>query len=52
MLDFLDRIPQRAPFLFIDQVLDRGDKKIVTLKKFTGEEDFFKGHFPGNPIKP
>jgi 3-hydroxyacyl-[acyl-carrier-protein] dehydratase len=52
MLDFLDRIPQRPPFLFIDQVIDRTEKKIITQKKITGEEDFFKGHFPGNPILP
>jgi 3-hydroxymyristoyl/3-hydroxydecanoyl-(acyl carrier protein) dehydratase len=33
MLDFLDRIPQRPPFLFIDQVIDRTEKKIITQKK-------------------
>ncbi len=52
MLDFLDRIPQRPPFLFIDTVIDRVENRIVTQKKITGDEDFFKGHFPGNPILP
>lgn len=47
-----DLIPQRAPFLFVDKVLDRTETKIVTSLKLTGEEDFFKGHFPGNPIMP
>lgn len=51
-----DLIPQREPFLFVDEVLDfsdgDGNTKIKTTLKLTGEEDFFKGHFPGNPIMP
>lgn len=47
-----DLIPQRAPFLFVDEVLDLLDNKITTKFKVTGEEDFFKGHFPGRPIMP
>jgi 3-hydroxyacyl-[acyl-carrier-protein] dehydratase len=27
-------------------------RKLSLKKKITGEEDFFKGHFPGNPILP
>lgn len=45
-------IPQRAPFLFVDKIIDRSEKSIKTSLKLTGEEDFFKGHFPGNPIMP
>lgn len=45
-------IPQRPPFLFVDRVLERSDKLIKTTLTLTGEEDFFKGHFPGNPIMP
>tara|TARA_R110000868_G_scaffold75979_14_gene218962 strand:- start:5093 stop:5503 length:411 start_codon:yes stop_codon:yes gene_type:complete len=45
-------IPQRAPFLFVDQIIERLDKKILTNYKVTGNEDFFKGHFPGNPVMP
>ena len=45
-------IPQREPFLFVDKILERGENKITTSLKLTGEEDFFKGHFPGNPIMP
>lgn len=45
-------IPQRPPFLFVDKIIDRSDNKITTTLKLTGEEDFFKGHFPGNPIMP
>ena len=45
-------IPQREPFLFVDKIIERGEGKIITSLKLTGEEDFFKGHFPGNPIMP
>lgn len=47
-----DLIPQRPPFLFVDRIVERSENKILTALKLTGEEDFFKGHFPGNPIMP
>lgn len=45
-------IPQRPPFLFVDKIISMDEKKISTTLKLSGEEDFFKGHFPGNPIMP
>jgi phytoene dehydrogenase-like protein/3-hydroxymyristoyl/3-hydroxydecanoyl-(acyl carrier protein) dehydratase len=48
----IDLIPQRPPFLFVDEILSREENKITTKKTLTGEEDFFKGHFPGMPIMP
>lgn len=51
-INILDHIPQRSPFLFIDEVKDQGENFIKTSKKLTGDEDFFKGHFPGNPVMP
>lgn len=50
--DIKDLIPQRPPFLFVDKITDLDEKKISTSLSLTGEEDFFKGHFPGNPIMP
>lgn len=50
--EITDLIPQRPPFLFVDKIIERSEKKIMTTLKLTGEEDFFKGHFPGNPIMP
>lgn len=47
-----DLIPQRPPFLFVDKVVERSEKNIKTVFNVTGDEDFFKGHFPGNPIMP
>ena len=48
----LDHIPQRDPFLFIEEIVEHTSERIVTSKKLTGEEDFFKGHFPGRPVFP
>ena len=45
-------IPQRPPFLFVDKIIERLDTKILTSYEVKGTEDFFKGHFPGNPIMP
>ena len=53
MLDtILANIPQREPFLFIEKIVDRSENTITTSKKLTGDEDFFRGHFPGAPVFP
>lgn len=45
-------IPHRYPFLLVDRVIEIEDKRIKTLKNVTANEEFFNGHFPGNPIMP
>lgn len=52
--DVTSHLPQRPPFLFVDKILefDGPGKKLRTEKYLTGKEDFFQGHFPGNPIMP
>ena len=45
-------IPHRYPFLLVDRVLELEEKRIVTLKNVTVNEEFFNGHFPGTPIMP
>src|SRR5260221_14725034 len=46
-------LPHRPPFIFIDEVekLEAG-LQAEARKQFGGEEPFFQGHFPGNPIVP
>lgn len=48
----LAHIPQRPPFLFLDGLVDETKERVTTFKQLTGDEDFFKGHFPGNPVMP
>lgn len=46
-------IPHREPFLFVDEVLEfEPYKRILAVKTFPKEEEFFKGHFPGHPVVP
>jgi 3-hydroxyacyl-[acyl-carrier-protein] dehydratase len=46
-------LPHREPFLFIDGVVEiEPGVRILAVKRFRPEEEFFKGHFPGNPIVP
>jgi 3-hydroxyacyl-[acyl-carrier-protein] dehydratase len=46
-------IPHRDPFLLIDEILEVEEgTKAVGIKNVTGDEDFFKGHFPGYPVMP
>ena len=47
-----DAIPHREPFLLVDEIVERTDSRIVCQKTFSGEEDFFRGHYPGRPIVP
>ncbi|MGB2578452.1 3-hydroxymyristoyl/3-hydroxydecanoyl-(acyl carrier protein) dehydratase [Elusimicrobium simillimum] len=51
--EVLSTILHRDPFLFVDYVniIEEG-KYYVGVRKYSGEEDFFKGHFPGMPVMP
>ena len=52
MEDFLDYMPQREPFLFVDRVVEVTDSSIQTEKQIKVDEPFFAGHFPNRPIMP
>ena len=46
-------IPQRDPFLMIDEVEEYIPGESATAYKNVDESEwYFKGHFPGNPIMP
>ncbi len=45
-------IPHRYPFLLVDRVLELEEEKITAVKNVTVNEEFFNGHFPGQPIMP
>ena len=46
-------IPQREPFLMIDEVEEYiPGKMTIAYKEVKKEEWYFKGHFPENPIMP
>ena len=47
-----DAIPHREPFLLVDEIVQWEESRIVCTKTFSGEEEFFKGHYPGYPLVP
>ncbi|MEE8409194.1 MAG: 3-hydroxyacyl-ACP dehydratase FabZ [Myxococcota bacterium] len=47
-----DILPHRPPFLLIDEVLRCDNESIVAVRTFRADEEFFRGHFPDNPIVP
>jgi UDP-N-acetylglucosamine acyltransferase len=47
------QIPSQYPFVLVDRVLEHDPKgRIVAIKNVTGAEEFFEGHFPGEPVMP
>lgn len=45
-------LPHRYPFLLIDKIISLTDTEVVGAKAVTFNEEFFRGHFPGNPVMP
>ena len=45
-------LPHRYPFLLVDKVIDLGVRHIVGVKNVSGNEPFFQGHFPTEPVMP
>lgn len=45
-------IPHRKPMLLLDEIVERGEDRIVCRKTFRDEEFFFQGHYPDMPIVP
>jgi 3-hydroxyacyl-[acyl-carrier-protein] dehydratase len=48
-----DLLPHRAPFLFVDEVVELEPGQWARGRwHLTGDEAFFAGHFPGRPTLP
>ena len=46
-------LPHRYPMLLVDRVIDyKVYEHLTAIKNVTINENFFNGHFPGNPIMP
>ena len=46
-------IPHRYPFLLVDKIeVIQEDKYCIGIKMVTANEQFFEGHFPGQPVMP
>lgn len=45
-------IPERNALLMVDEVLEITDETILAQHKIRQDADYFKGHFPGEPVVP
>jgi 3-hydroxyacyl-[acyl-carrier-protein] dehydratase len=45
-------IPQAEPFRFVDEILEVDSDHIMARYRFRPDADFYRGHFPGNPVTP
>ncbi len=52
MEDILRRIPHRPPFLFVDEIIELSAERSLCRRTFRADENFYEGHYPGNPITP
>lgn len=45
-------LPHKHPFLLVDKVVKLTASEVVAVKNVTGDQYFFQGHFPNEPIMP
>ena len=51
--EIMELLPHRYPFFLVDRLtVEEPGVKGVGLKNVTMNEEFFQGHFPGNPVMP
>ena len=53
ILEIMNLLPHRYPFLLVDKIIKFEDgKSIEAIKNVSFNEPFFNGHFPGYPVMP
>jgi UDP-3-O-[3-hydroxymyristoyl] N-acetylglucosamine deacetylase/3-hydroxyacyl-[acyl-carrier-protein] dehydratase len=52
IMDIQALLPHRQPFILVDKIIELSPERVVGVKNVTMNEDFFRGHFPDNPIMP
>lgn len=45
-------LPHRWPMLLIDRIIEVKERGVVGVKNVSGNENFFCGHFPDEPVMP
>ncbi len=45
-------IPQQEPFRFVDEIVSIDADRVEATYRWPEEADFYRGHFPGNPVTP
>ncbi len=52
VVDIQQMLPHRFPFVLVDKIIELSETHVVGVKNVTFNENFFQGHFPGNPVFP
>ncbi len=50
--DIMKILPHRQPMLLIDKIMELGPEHVIGVKNVTLNEEFFRGHFPDEPVMP
>ncbi len=50
--EILSKLPYGPSFLFVDEILSVDDNGIEGVYTYNPEAEFYRDHFPGNPITP
>jgi UDP-3-O-[3-hydroxymyristoyl] N-acetylglucosamine deacetylase/3-hydroxyacyl-[acyl-carrier-protein] dehydratase len=50
--EIMNLLPHRYPFLLVDKIIELSDNLVVGIKNISFNENYFMGHFPGNPVFP
>ncbi len=50
--DIMKILPHRQPMLLVDKIMELSGEHVIGVKNVTLNEEFFKGHFPGEPVMP
>jgi len=51
--EIMNYIPHRYPFLLVDKIINFvNGESAIGIKNVTINEEFFQGHFPGEPVMP
>ena len=45
-------LPHKHPFLLVDKIIEKSPTHVLAIKNITGDQYFFPGHFPNDPIFP
>ena len=45
-------LPHKHPFLLVDKVIKLDEQEVIAIKNITGDQYFFQGHFPEEPLMP
>jgi UDP-3-O-[3-hydroxymyristoyl] N-acetylglucosamine deacetylase/3-hydroxyacyl-[acyl-carrier-protein] dehydratase len=50
--DIMKILPHRQPMLLVDKIMELSLEHVIGVKNVTLNEEFFKGHFPSEPVMP